>query len=148
MCTLHAAACTTNMPSLTVASQVILSFLEGNTPDWDSCHAAYAAYMRLSEACPKDPQDSVHQQQWQTSADQLATDIAAAQAAANTSAAIPVLMQKYPRSSVLQILQAAVHDVRHRWGQDDDISNHQLSCQGKTIDAGSSGLDQAFCKSG
>ena len=112
--------------------QVILSFLDGNAPDWDSCHAAYAAYMRPADILQDTSHSNISQQHWKCSADQLAADIAVAQAAEDTSAAVTALLQKYPRSSAMTQLQAAVHNVRHRLRQEDEIDIIQLSYQGKT----------------
>lgn len=93
--------------------QVVLSFLEGPEADWDSCHEAYAAYMRVLDMQPSSQQTT----SWKAAADQLETDIVEAQAAEDSCAVVLELLQKHPRAHALHQLKAAVDLLCHSPGQ-------------------------------
>lgn len=112
--------------------QVILSFLEGDDPDWDSCHAAYAAYMHLPDLNPKNEPFVGTASSWGAAVDQLAANIAQAQAAANISAAVIELLQKYPHSQAIESLAAAGILIQECLRQQDKTCPVESRCQGKT----------------
>ena len=115
------------------SSQVILSFLDGGDPDWDSCHAAYAAYMHLPDFDSKNEPFIGTASSWGAAVDQLAADIAQAQAAANISAAVTDLLRKYPRSQAIESLAAAAILIQECLRQQDKTCPAESCCQGKNM---------------